>query len=310
VREGDELPKKGWFSRTKQRPPSESTSTLHPPSISSVGKTQKSDQQAGDDGELPPREASASESPSSTSHAPPGTRKQPSDVADNTASELPSRAGFDLAAMRAVIEGIDGDKEKEKQRDVNGPAQMEIPPPLPPQGTVKKNSLSISSLVTTPPELAPISEYSSKMYNSTRSVSLDNAREARPFGFHNATEDVDEDSTSNIPTSSTFTPHSRVATDPTLSFKSDYKASWIPGVSEKDVFGGFGTPGGNSFHSAPFAAVDSTTMTAPPPKTSSASPAVALPDRDPWSFPSYSSDVSASTSVKKPSMFAANPWES
>ena len=308
MREGEELPKKGWFSRTKQRPPSESTSTPHPLSISSVGQTQKSDQQAGDDGELPPREASASESPASTSHAPPGTREQPNDVADNTASELPSRAGFDLAAMRAVIEGIDGDRER--LRDVNGPAPVEIPPPLPLQGTVKKNSLSTSSLVTTSPELAPISEYPSKMHNSRRSVSLDNARDARPFGLQYATEDVDEDSSLDIPTSSTFTPYSRVATDPTLSFKGDYKASLIPGVSEKDVFGGFGTPGGNSFHSAPFAAVDSTTMTALPPKTSSASTAVPLADRDPWSFPSYSGDVSASTSVKKPSMFAANPWES
>jgi hypothetical protein len=303
VREGEEIPKKGWFSRTKQRPPSESTSTPYPPSIASVGQTQKLDQPAGDDGELPPREVNASESPTSTSHAPGTTRQQPNDVADNIASELPSRAGFDLAAMRAVIEGIDGDREK--QQDVNGPARVEIPPPFPPQGTIKKTSLPTSSLVTSSLELTPISEHPSKMHASTKSVSLNNARDVRPFGFQNATEDADEDSTSNLPTS-----YSRVATDPTLSFKGDYKASWIPGVPEKDVFVGFGTPGGNSFHSAPFAVVDSTAMAALPPNTSSASPAVSLADRDPWSFPTYSGDVSASTSVKKPSVFAANPWES
>jgi hypothetical protein len=106
------------------------------------------------------------------------------------------------------------------------------------------------------------------------------------------------------PSSSTFNPHSRLAADSTLSFKGDYKASWIPGASRKDVFGGYGTQGGNSFRSAPFTAADSTAL---PPNTSNVSPAVSVADRDPWSFPG---DVSASASVKKPSMFAANPWES
>jgi hypothetical protein len=318
VREGEEVPKKGWFSRNKQRPPGESmsTSTPHSTSITPVGQTQKPDQQAGDDGDLPPREVNASEAPTSTPHAP-GTVQQPNDVADDIASELPPRAGFDLAAMRAVIDDIEGDREN--RRTVNGFARLETPPPLPPQGTVKK-----TSFITSSPERTPISEYSPGMhtpatsvshdfkFTSTRPLSLNDTRDARGFGSHNATGDADEeDSTSSIPSSSTFTPHSRVAPNSTLSFKGDYKASWIPGVSEKDAFGGYGTPVGNPFHSTPFAAVDSTAVTALSPKTSNASPAVPIADRDLWSsLPSYSGDVSASASVKKPSIFAANPWES
>ena len=313
MREAEEAPKKGWFSRNKQRAPSESTSTSTP---QPVGKTQKPDQQAGDD--LPPREVNPPEAP--PSHAPPGTAQQPNNVADDVVSELPTRAGFDLAAMKAVIEGMDGDGEK--PRDVGGHARPEIPPPFPPQGTNGKNTSSTSSLVTKSAELTPISESPSGMHTpttsvsrdsrstSTRTLSLDDTSDARPFEYLNASEDAEEDSTLSIPSSSTFTPRARVAANSTLTFNGDYKASWTPGVSEKDTFGGFGTATGNPFHSAPFSAGDSTAVTALPPNTSTAGSAVSIADRDPWSFPSYSGDVSASARVKKPSAFAANPWES
>jgi hypothetical protein len=270
-------------------------------------QTQKPDQQAADDGDLPPREVNSSEAPTSTSHAP-GTVQQPNDVTGDIASELPVRAGFNLAAMRAVIEDIEGDGES--QRDVSGLARPEISPPLPPQGTVKENSLFISS-----PEPTLISEYRSGTPATSishgfksRPRSLNDTRDARSFGSQNAAGDADEDDfTLSTPSSSTFTPHSHVAADSTLSSKGDYKASWIPGASEKDIFGGYGTQsGGNSFHSTPFAAGD---LTALPPNTSNASLPVSVADRDPWSFPSYSGDVSASAGVKKPSMFASNPWE-
>ena len=313
MREAEEVKKKGWFSRNKQRGPSEatSTSTSRPASTTPAGKTQKADESAGDD--LPPREVNTPEVP--TTHAP-GTAQQPNDVADDT-SELPSHAGFDLAAMKAVIEGIEGNKEK--PRDVGGPTRPEIPPPLPPQGIVEKNTSSTSSLVTKSSEVTPISEspsgvqtpttsnYRGSRPTSIRSVSLNNTR---PFESQNATEDSDEDSTLNVPSSSTFTPHARVAADTTLTFKGDYKASWTPEVPDKDSFGGFGTPIGNPFHSTTFSAGGSTAVTALPPATSTASPAVSIADRDPWSFPSYSGDVAASASVKKPSVFATNPWES
>jgi len=217
--------------------------------------------------------------------------------------------------MRAVIEDIEGSGEN--QRDVSGLAQLEIPPPLP-QGAITKKPLSTSSPVISSPELTPISENPSGKHipatsysrntrsTSTRSPSLGDTRDAQTFGFEDATGDADDDHTLSSPSSSTpplpnsgFTP----------SFKGDYKASWMPGAAEKDIFGGFGTSIGNSLHSTPFAAESSTAMTALAlaPNTSNASPAVSIAD---WSFPSYPGDVSASTSVKKSSLAAAaNPWE-
>lgn len=223
--------------------------------------------------------------------------------------------------MRAVIEDIEDSSEN--QRDVSGSARLEIPPP-PPQGTVTNNPLSASSPVISSPGLTPISEYPSEKHNhaasysrdfrstSTRSPSLDDTRDVQPFGFEDATGEADEDHRLSSPSSSTPPlSHSRLAAGATPLFKGDYKASWMPGVAEKDIFGGFGTSVGDSFHSTPFAAEGSTAMTALPPNRSNATPAVSIADRDPWSFPGYSGDVSASTTVKKLSMSAAaNPWES
>jgi hypothetical protein len=225
--------------------------------------------------------------------------------------------------MKAVIEDIE--ESNENQRDVSGLARLEIPPPPlpPPQGTIDKNPLSASSPVISSPEVTPISEFPSGKHiparsysrdirsTSTRSPSLDDTRDAQSFGFEGAIGDADEYATLSSPSSSTPPlRHSRLAADSMPSFKGDYKASWMPAVAEKDIFGGFGTSIGNSFHSTPFAAEGSTAMTALPPNTSNASPAVSIADRDPWSFPSYSGDVSASRSVKKLSVSAAaNPWE-
>jgi hypothetical protein len=224
--------------------------------------------------------------------------------------------------MRAVIGDIE--ESSENQRDVNGLARLEIPPSLPPQGAITKTPLSSSSPVISSPELTPISEYPSEKHipatsysrdirsTSTRPPSLEDTRDTQSFGVEDATGDLDEYHTLGSSSSSTPPlPHSPLAADSTPSFKGDHKASWMPAVPEKDIFGGFGKSIGNSFHSTPFAAEGSTAMTALPPNPSNASPAVSIPDRDPWSFPSYSGDVSASTSVKKLSMSAAaNPWES
>ena len=314
VREGEEVPKKGWFSGNKQRAPNGSAST--PPSITSVGQTQKPDQQAGGDGDLPPREVKTPEASTPTTDV-----QKPNDVADGIA-QLPPRAGFDLAAMRAAIEDIE--ESNENQRDASGLAWLEISPPLPPPGTITKNPLSASPMVISSPGLTPISEYPSGKHNpatsysrdfrstSTRSPSFDDTRDVQQFGFEDATGDADEDySLSSSPSPTPPLPHSPLAADSTSSFEGDYKASWTPAVAEKDIFGGFGTSIGNSFHSTPFAAEGSTAMTALPPNRSNASPAVSIADRDPWSFPGYSVDVSASSTVKKLSTStAANPWES
>ena len=174
--------------------------TPYPPSITSVGQTQKSDQQeAGGDGDLPPREDNTPEASTLTTQVP-----KPNDVTDEIA-QLPPRAGFDLAAMKAVVEDIE--ESSENQRDVNGLARLEIPPPLPPQGIITKNPLSASSPVISSPELTPISEYPSGKHipatsysrdirsTSTRSPPLDDTHDTQPFGFEDATGDADEDHT-------------------------------------------------------------------------------------------------------------------
>jgi hypothetical protein len=292
VREGEQAPKKGWFSRNKSQTPNPSISTSHSPSP--AGQTQKLEQQSTDDSDLPPREAIAPDPPTSTPHTS-GTGHQPSDVVDDVASELPSRAGFDLAAMRAVIEGIEGGTQK--QQDVNG---IEIAPPPPHRDTA-----------TTPPQSPSPPIANSPGPISARAAALGDMREDRPFRSEDAAEDANEDDTSRTSSpASTFTSHSRSMATPTVSFNGDGGASWTPPVPDKDIFGSFGSfggPVGNPFRSTQFAAMGSTVS---PSNVPNASLAASAPEREPWSFQTFSGDVSANASVKKSSVFAANPWES
>lgn len=281
-------------SRSKPQASSQSTSTQHAPSVASAGK---SEQQGEDDDDLPPREVNEPEASTSTPHAS-GTEQQPDDVADNIRSELPAHAGFDLAAMKAAIEDIGEGKQD----------QLEIP------------LQATSQPIPDSPELTPTSEHPSRMNNSAPvsdptsasdrllSVGNNNTHDAWPFESEEAAEEADEDFTSRSPALSTFVPHSRAAPGPTLSFDGDDGASWTPAVLDKDVFGGFGAPVMNPFGPTQFAAAaGSTALTS---NTLSASLASVGDHRDPWSLQTYADDVSSSARVKKPSVFAANPWES
>ncbi|KAF8274342.1 hypothetical protein EI94DRAFT_1562200 [Lactarius quietus] len=104
VREGEDVQKKGWFSKTKPSAPNASAS--RPPSANSVGQTLRAKNHADDDGGLPPREEKTPMTSTATSPPTPRTDKQQDDTTDD-AAELPARAGFDLAAMRTVLEGIE-----------------------------------------------------------------------------------------------------------------------------------------------------------------------------------------------------------
>jgi len=291
VREGEEVEvqKKGWFSRSKPRTSNESTPTSYPPLVSSVGRqTQKPEQQLGDDDDLPPREANAPEAPTSTLH-PSGTRHEPSDVADDISSELPPHAGFDLVAMRAVIEGIEGGTRN--QDDVNGMERLEFAPPLRPQDTA-----TTQPKATSPPVISP--EHST--------MSPGKIGNAQPVKSEGATEDANEDYTSRTPSPVTFSSRSPTIPAPTLSLKGDDGESWAPAVPAKDILGSFAGPVGNPFRSTQIAAAGPSAST---PNTSNASLAASLSERDPWSFQKYPGDVSANASAKA-SMFAVNPWES
>jgi hypothetical protein len=303
VREGEEVPKKGWFSGRKSQAPNGPASTSYPPSVTSVGETQKSERQSTEDGDLPPREVNAPEA--STSALPtPGTGHQSGDVADDVPSDLPSHAGFDLAAMRAAIDDIQGGVQN--QRDAGRVARLEFAPSLPQQGTAAAPK----------PRSVPPSGSGSQELPSARTLSVGDMREADPFGSEDAhEEDYDEDEdASRTPSPPTVSPHSRDATGPTLSFKGQGdEASWAPEVPDKDMFGDFGAaPIGNPFRSTPFAAVG---PTVPPSSNTSSGTGISNAslgtERDPWSFQTFPVDVSANnTGVKKSSsMFAVNPWE-
>lgn len=292
MREGEEVEKKGWFSRSKPRTPDESTPTSYPPSVSSVGRqTQKPEQRPGDDGDLPPREANASDAPTSTLH-PSGTRHEPSDIADDISSELPPHAGFDLAAMKAVIEGIEGGTRN--RDDVDGMERLEFAPPLRPQDTA-----TTQPKATSPPVVAPEN-------STTRTLSFGKIINAQQVRSEGVTEDAN---TSRTPSPATFSSRSpALPAAPTLSLRGDDGESWAPAVPDKDTFDSFAGPVGNPFRSTPIAAAGPAASTS---NTSDASLAAPLSERDPWSFQKYPGDVSANASAKA-SMFAAavNPWES
>ena len=255
--------------------------------------------------DLPPRGAKASEASTATLNTP-GTGQQSNDVADDIASELPSRAGFDLAAMRAVIEDIKDDQPI--QQGINGLARPEVPPPLPPHATATTEPQLTSPLITNSSEIIPISAHShiptadDRSELTLTSAILPSLSGTWPPGSEPSDDakDVDDD----------FSPHplsvslnSHAGTTPTPSIKGNDEASWAPEVPEKDFFGS-----GNPFRSTSFVPVGPTT--AVPANTSTASLAASIADRDPWSFPNYSGDGPASASIKKTSVFAANPWDS
>jgi len=197
--------------------------------------------------------------------------------------------------MRAVIEGMEGGTQN--QQDING---IEIAPPPPPRDTATTQPQSPSPPIANSP--GPI---------SVRVAALGDMREDRPFRSEDAAEDANEDDTSRTPSlPSTFASHSRSMANPTASFERDDGASWTPPVPDKDIFGSigsFGGPVGNPSRSTQFAAMGLTVSSS---NVSNASLAVSAPERDPWSFQTFPGDVSANASVKKSSVFAANPWES
>ncbi|KAH8981454.1 hypothetical protein EDB86DRAFT_431573 [Lactarius hatsudake] len=289
VREGEEVQKKGWFSKSKPSSPLPTAS--RPPSAASVGQTLKSKHHAGDDVGLPPREGKTT--PTATLSPPtPRTDKQQADATGDLA-ELPAHAGFDLAAMRAVVDGIEQGKASRHA------SQLEIPPPpLPPVMSAERPSPP----ATKSQGLTPTIEQLSPTHDpTTTAVSELTSDEPRSFrGIHDALPLSESEEDATPPLGSPSLSLSRPTGDLALSSAGYDGVSWTPVSADKEAYGGgFGTPFGNLFHPTPFAAVG---QTGSPSNVSNAS--------DPWSRSpqTYSSN---STGAKKPSsVFAANPWES
>ena len=316
VREGEDVQKKGWFSKSKSSTPP-NASASRPPSATSVGQTLSSKDLAEDDGDLPPREEDTPMTSTSSATSPPTPRTDKQlDDATGDAAELPARAGFDLAAMRAVVDGLE--QGKGPRHDLTRPTRPELPPPPPSSAMSAQRPQSTPPLITKSADVTPTT---SAAYNPTRTaVSELRSASAEPRSFRDMDDALlpsgsEEDA--RLPSSSSslsdFPSRSRPPGDLALSPPGVYdgSASWTPVSADKEEAygGGFGTPFGNPFHPTPFTAVGQT-GSAP---SNVANPAAAVPvvERDPWSFQTYSGDVSNSTGAKKPpSVFATNPWES
>ena len=313
VREGEDVQKKGWFSKSKSSTPP-NASASRPPSATSVGQTLSSKDHAEDDGDLPPREEATPMTSTSTATSPPTPRTDKQlDDATGDAAELPARAGFDLAAMRAVVDGLE--QGKGSRHDLTRPTRPETLPPPPSSAMSAQRPQSTSRLITKSPDLTPTS---SAAHNPTRTaVSELRSASAEPRSFRDMDDallpsgsEEDDRLPSSSPSPSDFPSRSRPTGDLALSPPGVYDgASWTPVSADKEAYGGgFGTPFGNPFHPTPFTAVG---QTGSAPSNVSNPAAVPGVERDPWSFQTYSGDVSNSTGAKKPSsVFATNPWES
>jgi hypothetical protein len=155
------LRRRAGFQRTSRQP---RTHRPHaPPSATSVGRRPKD--QAENDGSLPPREEKTPMTSSATSPSTPRTDKQLDD-ATGDAAELPARAGFDLTAMRAVVDGIQ--QGKGSRHDLTRPTRPEIPPPPPPSIMSAERPQSKPPPLTKFPDLTPTTAQRSASPNPTR----------------------------------------------------------------------------------------------------------------------------------------------
>ncbi|TFY75706.1 hypothetical protein EWM64_g8307, partial [Hericium alpestre] len=104
VREADEPKKKGWFSRRRQ--PDSPSKASRPPSASAFAahkRSNASDKTIVED-DLPPRMEKVTEVAEGTVVTPvPPVTPTAADESGDIAAEIPVHAGFDLAAMKAVV---------------------------------------------------------------------------------------------------------------------------------------------------------------------------------------------------------------
>ncbi|KAA1467865.1 DUF726-domain-containing protein [Dentipellis sp. KUC8613] len=330
VREGEELgKKKGWFSRRRSTAPTAPSRVSRPPSVSSFAGHKRSpaaDKTIVDD-DLPPRQQSAS-TPLTTPASP--ASPAPPDDSGDISSEIPTHAGFDLAAMKAAI----GDAEK-------NPRELAIPdvPPIHiPQIPPHSRALSAPPLDVDSPEVTPTAETPKDIghiaagpgasghggdLTSTFSRSL-SLNDMQRLSEDEDEEDEDERLTSHNPqhayssfsaqhaSSSAAAEFSSQASrapapGPTLSFAGNDGAVWAPAPPEDDLYAGFGAGYRNPFRAPVGGGVGA--FGAPSASQTSlvfggAGGSVTGGDRaDPWS--SF-----ASSDAKKLATYTSNPWDS
>jgi hypothetical protein len=324
VREAEDVPKKGWFSTRKPSARGTPASTTPQPPSVPPGQSQKANQQASDDDDLPPRETRTP--PALTSPLPDaGVERVTGDVDGDVVPEVPAHAGFDLAAMRAVVEEMGEGKVSQR-----GFAQLEISSSssslqLPTKSVQRPRSTSPP--VTRPERPSRVHRRATDVFGDpapAKDLSLNDVRDEPLVDSEDGREDHKADDMNGDATSLSTLPSRSLAAAgsvPMSSFANDDGKPWssVSTIADKDVLGGgFGTPFGNPFRPTPFAAaVGGSSASVSSSTVPGVSVAATATDRDPWTFRTRThphrpnNDVSASTTGKsQPSVFAANPWES
>jgi hypothetical protein len=126
VREGEGEKKKGWFSRKKKTsvgsPPSNVSRSPSTASFGSSRRKPKSNPEATEE-DLPPRVEKDDPPPQYTDGRPQNV--EPNSEAASSDVELPKHAGFDLNAMKAMIEDVELDPAELQGQDLG---QHAVPP--------------------------------------------------------------------------------------------------------------------------------------------------------------------------------------
>jgi len=163
VRDGDDTQKKRWFSRKKKPSPSP-TVVSRPPSMSFGSSTRKSSslKKSLDDGDLPARE--------STGTPPlPVTNPASLQVADgqsrSSAADVPVHAGFDLKAIKEMIEES-GENPEELQ--VPPSSRIHSPPVVSRSDSASPDSVNriVSARIPTASPVAPHADLSATFATS------------------------------------------------------------------------------------------------------------------------------------------------
>ncbi|THH09210.1 hypothetical protein EW146_g8747 [Bondarzewia mesenterica] len=327
VRQGEEVPKKGWFGRKQSSGPSPQ-SVSRPPSTSSflTHKRAPASNNPVLDDDLPPRQDKSLTSPSSPARgetpppayaAPTG---KPSEAAGDISADVPKRAGFDLDAIKAVL----GDAEQRPAEfAVPGPSRLDIVHDLSPRPNNPRSQTAPLPPIVGSPTIAPTaparrdkglpmagpSTRSDLSATFSRSLSLNDTRKAEnEVTSFDAPSREQYERPSQTSAAEGFGGFSSQGAGPTLSFAGYDGAVWAPEPPEKDIYGGgFSTGYNNPFRSNESPAAlggmsgfgASTTAHA----FGGADGSVSAFESDSWSSRAYSNDG------KKASGFAANPWQ-
>ncbi|KJA28393.1 hypothetical protein HYPSUDRAFT_62024 [Hypholoma sublateritium FD-334 SS-4] len=251
VKEEDSQKKSGWFSRKKtastpqknvSRPPSAS------PSVDIKGaipnNSEKLPSQKTDDDELPPRLDSSSTTLHQSEHTPTPSRTStpPNDPAAASSSKLPLHAGFDLGAIKNVLQEVERGPGKSAPISANAARERLATLPIAPPSTRPQS--------TPPPHMLETTEHprsSSMEYKNTAAI-VDSPQDEVAPNFSrsfSASSQYNSSGRNNIPTPLA---HSiRNAFDDSASPYTPRNVT-LPSALPDDIFPKWGAPSSSSLN--------------------------------------------------------------